>query len=219
MSPVFSPSRWMRTAPLPGQTPAVSPPSMPTAPRPGQNRSGSAENDRLLGRLPLYPLPDQHRVAHHFSGHRPQSEQLPQYAPGERRRGGGRPAGSIFLLLLFSRRIVRPVAESYEKQKRFITDAGHEIKTPLTIIGADTDLLELDLGENEWLDDIKRQTKRLTGLTQDLIYLARMDEEQPQLQPINFRSPTWPRNWGNPSRISPLPRASNFSQRSSPCCP
>ena len=92
----------------------------------------------------------------------------------------------FFLLLLFSRRIVRPVAESYEKQKRFITDAGHEIKTPLTIIGADTDLLELDLGENEWLDDIKRQTKRLTGLTQDLIYLARMDEEQPQLQPIEF---------------------------------
>ena len=62
----------------------------------------------------------------------------------------------FLLLLLFSRRIVRPVAESYEKQKRFITDAGHEIKTPLTIIGADTDLLELDLGENEWLDDIKR---------------------------------------------------------------
>ena len=92
----------------------------------------------------------------------------------------------FLLLLLFSRRIVRPVAESYEKQKRFITDAGHEIKTPLTIIGADTDLLELDLGENEWLDDIKRQTKRLTGLTQDLIYLARMDEEQPQLQPIEF---------------------------------
>lgn len=71
-------------------------------------------------------------------------------------------------------------------RRKFITDAGQEIKTPLTIIGADTDLLELDLGENEWLDDIKRQTKRLTGLTQDLIYLARMDEEQPQLQPIEF---------------------------------
>ena len=94
---------------------------------------------------------------------------------------------AVFLLLLIlSKRIVRPVAESYEKQRRFITDAGHELKTPLTIIGADTDLLELDLGENEWLDDIKRQTKRLTGLTQDLIYLARMDEEQPQLQPIEF---------------------------------
>lgn len=92
----------------------------------------------------------------------------------------------FLLLLLFSRRIVRPVAESYEKQKRFITDAGHEIKTPLTIIGADADLLEMDLGDNEWLADIKRQTARLTGLTQDLIYLSRMDEEQPKLQPIEF---------------------------------
>ena len=64
----------------------------------------------------------------------------------------------LLLLVLFSGRIVTPVAESYEKQRRFITDAGHEIKTPLTIIGADADLLELDWGENEWLTDIKRQT-------------------------------------------------------------
>ena len=48
---------------------------------------------------------------------------------------------SVFiLLLLLSGRIVKPVAESYEKQKRFITDAGHEIKTPLTIISADADV-------------------------------------------------------------------------------
>lgn len=95
--------------------------------------------------------------------------------------------GAVFvLLLIFSGHIVRPVAESYDKQKRFITDAGHEIKTPLTIIGADSDLLELDIGENEWLADIKRQTERLTSLTQELIYLARMDEAQPQLQPIEF---------------------------------
>ena len=92
----------------------------------------------------------------------------------------------LLLLLLFSRRIVTPVAESYEKQRRFITDAGHEIKTPLTIIGADADLLELEWGENEWLTDIKRQTQRLTGLTRDLIELSRMDEERPQLSCIEF---------------------------------
>ena len=92
----------------------------------------------------------------------------------------------LVLLILFSRRIVPPVAESYEKQRRFITDAGHEIKTPLTIIGADADLLELERGENEWLSDIKRQVMRLTGLTNDLIYLSRMDEERPQLQRIEF---------------------------------
>lgn len=92
----------------------------------------------------------------------------------------------LVLLMLFSGRIVAPAAESYEKQRRFITDAGHEIKTPLTIIGADADLLELDWGESEWLTDIKRQTQRLTGLTNDLIALSRMDEEKPQLQCIEF---------------------------------
>lgn len=92
----------------------------------------------------------------------------------------------LALLAVFSRRIVHPLAESYEKQRRFITDAGHELKTPLTIIGADADLLELELGENEWLADIRSQVIRLTGLTQDLIYLSRMDEAQPQLQCIEF---------------------------------
>lgn len=95
-------------------------------------------------------------------------------------------AAVLVLLMAFSSRIIKPVAESYEKQKRFITDAGHEIKTPLTIIGADADLVELECGESEWLTDIKHQAKRLTGLTNDLIYLSRMDEEQPQLQLIDF---------------------------------
>ncbi|MDY3692163.1 MAG: HAMP domain-containing sensor histidine kinase [Dysosmobacter sp.] len=92
----------------------------------------------------------------------------------------------LVLLILFSGRIVTPAAESYEKQRRFITDAGHELKTPLTIIGADADLLELEHGESEWLSDIKRQVTRLTGLTNDLVYLSRMDEERPQLQRIEF---------------------------------
>ena len=52
----------------------------------------------------------------------------------------------LVLLLILSGRIIRPVAESYEKQKQFITDAGHELKTPLTIISADTDLAEMECG-------------------------------------------------------------------------
>lgn len=90
------------------------------------------------------------------------------------------------MLILLSSRFVKPVSESYEKQKRFITDAGHEIKTPITIIDADTELLEMDLAENEWLQDIRLQTKRLTDLTNELIYLSRMDEEQTKLQTIEF---------------------------------
>lgn len=92
----------------------------------------------------------------------------------------------LILLLLLSKRIVRPVAESYEKQKQFITDAGHELKTPLTIIGADADLAEMECGENQWIQDIRRQTQRLTELTQDLIYLSRMEEEGLSLQSIDF---------------------------------
>ena len=92
----------------------------------------------------------------------------------------------LALLLILSSRIVRPVAESYEKQRRFITDAGHELKTPMTIISADVDLAEMDCGENQWLIDIRRQTQRLTSLTADLIYLSRMEEEQPRLSPIEF---------------------------------
>ena len=92
----------------------------------------------------------------------------------------------LLLLLILSKRIVRPVAESYEKQKQFITDAGHELKTPMTIISADADLAEMECGENQWISDIRRQAQRLTGLTNDLIYLSRMEEEQPELQLIDF---------------------------------
>lgn len=95
-------------------------------------------------------------------------------------------AAVFLLLLLFSGRIVRPMAESYEKQRQFVTDAGHEIRTPLTIIRADAELAGMDCGPNEWLQDIARQTDRLTGLTNDLIFLSRMDEDAPAQQRIEF---------------------------------
>lgn len=109
-------------------------------------------------------------------------------------------AGVGILVFLASGRIVRPVAESYEKQKRFITDAGHEIKTPLAIITADAEVLEMELegdgkstgssseedaaasSGNEWLTDIKTQTKRLSELTQDLISLSKMEETSTMLE-------------------------------------
>ncbi len=92
----------------------------------------------------------------------------------------------LLLLILFSSRIIRPISESYEKQKRFITDAGHELKTPITIIRADADVIESDLGENEWLQDIRSQTDRLSSLTNDLIYLSRMEEDGIKIQMTDF---------------------------------
>lgn len=87
-------------------------------------------------------------------------------------------AAVLFLILILSRRLVRPLILGYEKQKRFITDAGHEIKTPIAIIQADSEVLALEQGENEWIQDIQHQIRRLSALTNDLIYLSRMEEDQ-----------------------------------------
>ncbi len=85
--------------------------------------------------------------------------------------------------LLASGRIVRPIVESYAKQKRFISDAGHEIKTPLTIINANVDLLECD-GEREELREIRNQTARLCELTNSLVYLSKMEEAGQKLPKV-----------------------------------
>ena len=83
----------------------------------------------------------------------------------------------LALILLLSKRAVKPIAESYEKQKQFITDANHELKTPLTLILANLDIAESELGKNEWLDDIRSEGHRMTELVNQLVALSRMDEE------------------------------------------
>ncbi len=96
----------------------------------------------------------------------------------------------IFMLLItvfLSRRAIRPIAENMEKQKQFVTNAGHEIKTPLAIIQANTEAMELYGGENKWSKNIKAQVERLTGLTRNLLTLARIDEgAEKQLTNINI---------------------------------
>ena len=82
----------------------------------------------------------------------------------------------LLLVIFLSGRAIRPIAENLEKQKRFVTDAGHEIKTPLAIIMANTEAMEMISGENKWTRNIKAQTMRLSGLMQNLLTLARLDE-------------------------------------------
>ncbi len=82
------------------------------------------------------------------------------------------------LVFLFSGRAIAPAVESMEKQKRFITDAGHELKTPLAIISANIDVLELEAGKNEWTSSIRNQVKRMNSLVKNLLTLSRMDEER-----------------------------------------
>lgn len=92
----------------------------------------------------------------------------------------------LVLVLIFSKIVLRPVAESYEKQKRFITDASHEIKTPLAIIDANTEVIEMEAGESEWTKSIRNQIQRLTSLTEKLVFLSRMDEESTKLEMREF---------------------------------
>ena len=81
------------------------------------------------------------------------------------------------LVALLSKRAIKPMVENMERQKRFITDAGHEIKTPLAIISANTEVIEMLEGENEWTQSIRHQTKRLSELVQMLLKLAKMEDE------------------------------------------
>lgn len=85
-------------------------------------------------------------------------------------------AAVFVLVVIFSRLVFRPIAESYEKQKQFITDASHEIKTPLTIIDANVEVIEMMSGENKWTKSTKNQVKRLASLAGQLITLSKMDE-------------------------------------------
>ncbi len=84
------------------------------------------------------------------------------------------------VVLVLSKKAIKPVEESLEKQKQFITDAGHEIKTPLAIIQANTEAMTLIEGENKWTRNIHKQVLRLEGLMKTLLELSRMQEAQGQ---------------------------------------
>lgn len=84
----------------------------------------------------------------------------------------------LFLILLpISTRVVRSYARHIEKQKQFITNAGHEIKTPVAIMLSNLDAMELIQGENKWSRNIRSQTDRLSALLQRLLFMSRIDEK------------------------------------------
>ena len=87
------------------------------------------------------------------------------------------------LVALFSRRAIQPLIDNAVRQKRFITDAGHELKTPLTVISANMDVLALETGENEWVRSTQKQVSGMRALVNELIYLSRLDEEDAIPQP------------------------------------
>lgn len=82
----------------------------------------------------------------------------------------------LVLVVVLSGRVVKPVVEAYTKQQRFITDASHELKTPLAVIGADIEVQEIESGETEWTESMREQVGRMGSLVERLVFLARMDE-------------------------------------------
>lgn len=82
----------------------------------------------------------------------------------------------LVIVYLLSGLAVAPVAQSLAKQKRFISDAGHELKTPLSVISANVDVLEIDGERNEWTQSIRNQVRRMTDLVNNMLTLSRMEE-------------------------------------------
>lgn len=89
----------------------------------------------------------------------------------------GTAATAILLLIsiFLARRIVRPLEENDEKQKRFVSDAGHELKTPIAVVSANCELLKRQIGENEWLSNVEYENGRMADLVKQLLFLSRAE--------------------------------------------
>ncbi len=87
----------------------------------------------------------------------------------------------IVFLYFASKQAVKPMVQSQERQKQFMTDASHELKTPLTVISANTEIMRMNDPDNEWLISIDKQTRTLTHLIQQIIKMSKLDESELEL--------------------------------------
>lgn len=92
----------------------------------------------------------------------------------------------FFLSQFLARKIVHPLEESYKKQKQFISDAGHELKTPVSVVNANAELLSREIGKNQWLDNILYENERMGMLVGQLLELARTESVSPQMENLDF---------------------------------
>ena len=92
----------------------------------------------------------------------------------------------FFISMYLAKRIVNPLEESYQKQKQFISDAGHELKTPVSVVSANAELLSREIGDNQWLQNIQYENERMGVLVGQLLDLARTENVTPQMEHIDF---------------------------------
>ncbi len=88
--------------------------------------------------------------------------------------------------ILLAKRIVAPLEESFRKQKQFISDAGHELKTPVSVVSANAELLSREIGENQWLANIQYENERMGSLVKQLLDLAKTENVAPQTERLDF---------------------------------
>ena len=100
---------------------------------------------------------------------------------------GGVALVALFLLAMFlANWIVTPLEESYKRQKQFVADAGHELKTPVAVINANLELLAGETGENQWLSNIRYENERMSALISQLLDLARAENAKPPMGVVDF---------------------------------
>lgn len=92
----------------------------------------------------------------------------------------------FFISIYLARKIVQPLEDSYQKQKQFISDAGHELKTPVSVISANAELLSRKIGNDPWLANIQYENERMGALVSQLLELARTENVTPQMERIDF---------------------------------
>lgn len=92
------------------------------------------------------------------------------------------------ITIFLAKWLTRPVEEAFDKQKSFISDVSHELKTPLAVITANSDALESEIGENKWLGYIKNEAYKMSGLVNSMLTLTRMEtkENLPIFQKFNL---------------------------------
>ena len=94
--------------------------------------------------------------------------------------------GMFLLSLPLSKRIIKPLEENDRKQKQFISDASHELKTPVAIIATNAELLSREIGSNEWLENIKYENERMGILIKQLLDLSHAEDVIVSMENINF---------------------------------
>ena len=92
----------------------------------------------------------------------------------------------FFLSIIISKKIVKPLEENDRRQKQFVSDAGHELKTPVSVIGTNTELLLRDVGDNEWLSNIIYETERMGTLVKELLELSRAENAEVVKEDLDF---------------------------------